>query len=314
MSNSSPRMESAEHPLDVLQAAMRFHNTGEQITLVIITATEGGAVRSKGAMMVVGEDGSRAGYLSGGCIDEDVAARCSAAMTFGQTEHIRYGKGSPFLDIRLPCGGAIELAIIPHPSISVVQAIISKLVSRQAAHYAIGTDGLRHDQSNKQNNFQILPKLKLRIAGKGCEPIALAKLANACGLMADVWTPDVDCAKAAEEYSNVSIETLSVPSELPDHRDDDFTAFALMFHDQDWEVALLEHALAGPAFFVGAVGSRTTHSRRVEALKDRGIPDQRIESIRAPIGLIPSMKDASMLAVSTFAEIVEAYTQQQGAT
>ncbi|MBI1186685.1 MAG: hypothetical protein GC206_05040 [Alphaproteobacteria bacterium] len=53
--------------------------------------------------------------------------------------------------------------------------------------------------------------------------------------------------------------------------DDPSTAFALMFHDPDWEDELLQDALAGPAFFVGAVGARATHARRCERLRNKAV-------------------------------------------
>jgi xanthine dehydrogenase accessory factor len=77
-----------------------------------------------------------------------------------------------------------------------------------------------------------------------------------------------------------------------------------MFHDTNWEAPLLRQALAGPCFYVGAVGSRNTHERRCAALREIGCPEHQITRVRGPVGLIPSMRDASMLAISALAEIV----------
>ncbi|MGB3625931.1 MAG: NTP transferase domain-containing protein, partial [Henriciella sp.] len=93
--------------------------------------------------------------------------------------------------------------------------------------------------------------------------------------------------------------------------DDPYTAFILMFHDTDWETPLLKQVLAGPAFYVGAVGSSKTQARRLDGLRQAGLAEPVLQRVRGPVGLIPSMRDASMLAVSTLAEIVEAYHAQK---
>ena len=78
-----------------------------------------------------------------------------------------------------------------------------------------------------------------------------------------------------------------------------------MFHDHDWEPQILIQALAGPAFYIGAMGSERTHNMRQQALIERGIAAKDIARIEGPIGLIPSMRDANLLALSTLAQIVE---------
>jgi len=83
-----------------------------------------------------------------------------------------------------------------------------------------------------------------------------------------------------------------------------------MMHDHDWEPALLAQALTGDAFYIGAVGSPHTHVKRAALLKASGLHDNDIARIKGPIGLVPSLRDASMLAVSTLAEIIEAFHSQ----
>src|SRR3546814_12810688 len=60
--------------------------------------------------MVVTETDSW-GFLSGGCIESDVARNGRAVIRDGRVRTLVYGKGSPFIDIRLPCGGRIDVAI-----------------------------------------------------------------------------------------------------------------------------------------------------------------------------------------------------------
>ena len=148
------------------------------------------------------------------------------------------------------------------------------------------------------------PKLRLRIAGRSADPVALARLSVAAGINTALWSPDTACISNAETINDLQITHLSSPSELPETQDDEATAFVLMMHDQDWEPALLGPALAGNAFYVGAVGSPSTHVKRRALLAGQGLPASDIDRIHAPIGLVPSLRDASMLAISTLAEII----------
>jgi xanthine dehydrogenase accessory factor len=81
-----------------------------------------------------------------------------------------------------------------------------------------------------------------------------------------------------------------------------------MFHDHDWEAALLKQALASDAFYIGALGSARAHDARCQSLLDLGLFAAQIERIHGPIGIIPSMHDASSLAISVLAEIISEYS------
>lgn len=294
-----PQSSYLEHPEDVLGQCLRWQEaTGA--ALIMVTHTKGGAVRAAGALMAVSSDGDAAGYLSGGCIDTDVALHAVAALKTGEIRQLRYGAGSPFKDLPLPCGGAIEVTIFPEPDVDRIGQCYNTLAARRPAT-------LRLKAPCGEITAHYRPKLRLRIAGRGADAIALARLVRSAGLEADLYlrdSEDMDIARTAGLHRLVALQT---PSDLPPVNDDAWTAFVLMFHDGDWEAPLLKQALAGPAFYIGAVGSRKTQGRRQAALADANVRPEQIARIRGPVGLIPSMRDASMLAVSTLAEIVDTY-------
>ena len=306
---SSQQSPTMEHPLDVLRAAMAFAKAGQAYALAIVTDTEGGAVRAPGAMMAIAESGMSAGYVSGGCIDSDVRVRAQQAIKHNKVEQLKYGKGSPFIDIRLPCGGSIDLTVLPNPDQGIVRKSIQSLEARQTIALNVSAGNLQLDDFETKNeaSFAYRPKLHLRIAGRGVEPLALANIAIAGGLTCELWSPDEDCIAAAEEAENLSSVQLTSPYDLPKFSDSQETAFVLMFHDKEWETALLKQAVAGPAFYIGAVGSKTTHAARNQKLIEAGLSKQELDRIRGPIGLVPSMRDAAMLAYSVLAEIVHEF-------
>lgn len=287
-----------EHAEDVLGQWLEWTASGKA-ALVMVTGTEGGAVRASGALMAVKADGETAGYISGGCIDADVALQAQDALASGQSTSLRYGAGSPFTDLPLPCGGAIDIHVMPVADREAIAACRAALAARKPASLD-GPDGFTA-------HYQ--PKLRLRIAGRGADCLALARVADAAGIETKLQLRDGEDVAAARREGFSDVTALQTPTSLPGLSDDAWTAFVLMFHDADWEPPLLQQALGGPAFYVGAVGSAKTHARRCEALRAAGVGEPQIQRVRGPIGLVPSMRDASMLAVSALAEIVEAYHQ-----
>ncbi|WP_340692894.1 XdhC family protein [Hyphomonas sp.] len=310
MRSASP-LATHEHPQDVLGAALGFAKSGAEVALVIVTATEGGAVRTPGALMAVSRNGDSAGYVSGGCIDADVRLNAVEALNSGQLRKLRYGTGSPFVDIRLPCGGAIDILIVPNVTPDTISIMHDRLDNRETVRFAVLTTGeIAMDAvPGEAPLFRTVykPKLSLRIAGRGADCIALARLASATGFALHLQLPDEADYDAVRSAGVGSVTRLTTPCSLAPVEDDRSTAFVLMFHDAHWEAALLKQALRGPAFFIGAVGSAKTHAKRCESLREAGMSANDIQRIRGPVGLVPSMRDASMLAISTLAEIVEAF-------
>ncbi|GAB5457844.1 MAG: XdhC family protein [Henriciella sp.] len=304
----SPNANNFEHPADVMRAVLDLCASGKRAALAIVMSTLGGSVRAPGAMMAISQEGDMLGYVSGGCIDQDVALRARQALKDSQPKALKYGIGSPFLDIRLPCGGAIDVIVLPDPDPSVLESLVALLEARQPAVLTVCNTRLSVGANQEAGTvtFTYSPKLKLRIAGRGADPVALVRLAAASGIATELWSPEEICLDQVRDLGAVTRHLIQSEA-LPDPDDDTQTAFVLMFHDSEWEPALLENALSGKAFYIGAVGSRETHRRRCEMLSARGVSAAAIDRIHAPIGLIPSMREASSLAVSAFAEIVSEF-------
>lgn len=300
-------LTTGEHPLHVLKRLGEWQEAGIETALVIITGTEGGAVRAPGALLAVNEDQSF-GYISGGCIDADVVLQARRAMAEKSPKSLRYGAGSPFVDLPLPCGGAIKLQICPNPNPVVVRELSKALAARQPASLFLAHDGeIAADKfAAALQRFDYQPPLRLRIAGRGADALALASISSAAGYHTTLQLLDDDDIREARGLGLTDIQRLTSISELPDVNDDPWTAFVLLFHDRDLETPLLIQALNGPAFYIGAVGSRRTHAHRCEALHEAGAREAQIARIHGPIGLVPSLRDASLIAFSTLAEIIEA--------
>ncbi len=307
-------MTSFTHPEDVFSFLSTAQDSATKVALVVVTETVGGGLRAPGALMAVDENGAFAGYVSNGCVDADVVLNAQQAIKEGAARYLTYGAGSPFLDIRLPCGGSLNMIVVPSPDPEVVKSIGTTLEGRKALGIMVSNRGLSilpdaPDETSWDGNelhLRLVPKLRLRLAGRGEELVALGRLAIAADFDVLAQTPDQATVLRAQN-AGVTCQTLTTSQALPPLEDDEWTAFVLVFHDQDWEIPLIRQTLAGPAFWLGAVGSHRTHQVRCEALRDAGVSKADVRRLQGPIGLIPRTRDASMLAVSTLAEIAAAY-------
>ena len=89
--------------------------------LALIHEVLGTSYRTVGTMMAFMADGRRVGSLSSGCIEDDIAEHAKAALTSGQAKSLRYGTGSPFFDLKLPCGGGLSILLVPNPDQAVLR-------------------------------------------------------------------------------------------------------------------------------------------------------------------------------------------------
>jgi xanthine dehydrogenase accessory factor len=106
--------------------------------------------------------------------------------------------------------------------------------------------------------------------------------------------PDV---KVIAEWPDVALPTVGI---------DHYTAFVALTHDPKIDDPGLDAALKSDCFYIGALGSRKTHARRVERLKtERGFTDNDIGRIHSPIGLDIGSVSPAEIAVAIIGEITQ---------
>lgn len=289
----------------VLDFAIERMRAGERVAIVTLVEIEGSSPRPPGAQMAVSETGSWTGYLSGGCIERAVAAEAVAAIEAGRSRRVRYGRGSRYIDISLPCGSAIELIFDVAVALEKLQDIDERLRRRRPAMLEVPLGGPLIDDGGETESFldrHYLPRRRVVIAGLGPVPVLLARLAAQASFDVVLHTPDEVMAEA--------VRGLGIPVALPGETAlagvlDDRTAIVFAFHEHDREERLLPVALESEAFYIGAMGSRTTQEARLAMLRRKGFDEARLERIHGPAGLLPRARSASDLALSILAEIVE---------
>ena len=82
------------------------------------------------------------------------------------------------------------------------------------------------------------------------------------------------------------------------------TALIALTHDPKIDDPALQHALNKKFYYIGALGSKKTHSNRCQRLKDTGFSDEQIKSVHGPIGIKLGGKSAPEIALSIIAQLV----------
>jgi xanthine dehydrogenase accessory factor len=154
-----------------------------------------------------------------------------------------------------------------------------------------------------------VPSQRLVITGAVHISQALAPIGTIVGY--DVVIVDPRTAFASEErFPDVKVIAQWPDEALPSLTVDRYTAFVALTHDPKIDDPALKHALARECFYIGALGSKKTHARRVERLKQAGLSDTDIARIHAPIGLPIGAMSPPEIAIAIMAEITQALRVQ----
>ncbi|MEX3009398.1 XdhC family protein [Hoeflea sp. TYP-13] len=155
-----------------------------------------------------------------------------------------------------------------------------------------------------------VPPARLFVIGAVHISQALAPMARIAGF--DMRVIDPRTAFATEErFANVEL-LAEWPDEVLERQPlDAYTALAAVTHDPKIDDYPLKAALEAGSFYVGALGSRKTHAKRVERLKEQGVSDEQIARIASPIGLDIGAASPQEIAVAILAEIIEALRKRQ---
>ena len=275
--------------------------------LAVIIQQEGSAYRPLGAIMAIYPDGEHLGHVSSGCIEADIVAQSlNAEAPFVA----KYGKGSKFKDLVLPCGGGMDILILPNPDIGVLASANRRLNQRirVALSLNIATGEIQlSDASDTELNGEIFylamkPAQKFFVFGNGQEAVSFAELVAGAGHPIEFHSTDKrmlkQCSIDAQNTHHLVVAEIPHPDQI-----DQWSSVVLFFHEHDLETQILRDALTTPAFYIGAQGSFTAQMARLEALRNAGETEEALARIKGPIGLIPKVRDPQTLAISVLAEI-----------
>ena len=179
-------------------------------------------------------------------------------------------------------------------------------------HLRSGKSGMAETPQGKVFLTVHVPANRMVITGAVHISQALAPMARLLGY--DVTIVDPRTAFASiERFPDVKVIAEWPDKALPPLGIDRYTAFVALTHDPKIDDPALTHALSRDCFYIGALGSKKTHARRVERLKAQGLTDADIARIHAPIGLDIGAVSPAEIAVSIMGEITASLRQAEAA-
>jgi len=178
-----------------------------------------------------------------------------------------------------------------------------------AEHLRSGKSGMEETPQGRVFLTVYVPAAQLVVIGAVHISQALAPIGKLLGY--DVTIVDPRTAFATpERFPDVKVIAEWPDQALPALNVDRYTAFVALTHDPKIDDPALLHALARDCFYIGALGSRKTHARRLDRLKQAGVSDADLTRIHAPIGLDIGAVSPAEIAVAIMAQITERLRQE----
>jgi xanthine dehydrogenase accessory factor len=307
-------------PIDDIRAPLQaVRGAAAPVAIATLVEVDGSAPRDVGAQMLITDD-EYWGFLSGGCIEADVARHGREAMAAGVPRILRYGEGSPWIDIKLACGSGITVLVEPIAvDDSAVVALCDSYTARRPVLWS--SDGsLRRtlpadqimadswDGARYSRYFE--PPLRLVLVGEDGTALSAAALAREMGWQVVMITPG---GPDAPPFPEIAYHSSDAGTAIGATGMDRWTAIAVLSHDREDDESGLAAALASNAFYIGAIGARTRLEGRLARLRRHGVSDAQIARLHAPIGLYGFGKSPREIALSLVAEVAQAFHARSAA-
>ena len=298
-----------EEHRDVIEATA----AGDRVVLATVIDTIRSAPRQPGAKMVVREDGTFTGSVSGGCVEADVVERARQVFAGEEARRVHYGvSDGEAWEVGLSCGGEIDVWV--EEADPALWRDIRSLLDED------GYGMLYTDTNTGEKRLErgVLESTGLRVDGVFAEVVegplrvvvfgaaAAAEPLCAYGRQLGWRTTVVDARPALATPDRVPSADEIVqawPDEAAD-RIDERTVVVTLSHEERLDVPAIAEALRRNARYVGAIGAKRTQERRRAALLEQGFSEDDISRIHGPAGLDLGGRDPAQVALAIAAEIV----------
>ncbi len=314
------------------EQALAWIKDGKAAALATVIQTWGSAPRPVGSQLAISSDAEIYGSVSGGCVEGAVVAEALDALENGENAILEYGvSDEEAFAVGLACGGTIRILVEP---IDVGQGIPLKLlqdvVARRATRTPVAlttniTDWQRTvldysdkpslfdeeksgftDEANTDFHCLYAKPLPLRMIVVGAVHIAqpLIEMARLAGYDTTLVDPR-DAFASNDRFPSVALVKDWPDQALSDLKLTPRTAVITLTHDPKLDDPAIKIALQSDIFYLGCLGSKRTHAKRVDRLMSAGFSVQQIDKIHAPVGADIGSKTPAEIAISIMAEVTE---------
>ena len=329
--------DAASEAVEPLRAAARWLGEGAGVSLATVVETWGSSPRPAGSQLAVREGGDFVGSVSGGCVEGAVVEQALQVMQSGEAESLSFGVTDEMAwEVGLACGGQVRVHVEALVDGEALAALLAARDAREprvwlrwleaerrqllapddfpgleaglaeAARQALRGDVARSVESAEGPVFvqPLNPPLRLVVVGAVHIAQHLADMARGAGYAVTVVDPRGAFASEAR-FPGVALSRAWPEAALREIGLDARSALVALSHDPKIDEPALEVGLATEVFYVGALGSRRTHARRLERLRERGLDEAALARIHAPVGLDIGARSPAEIAVSVLAQITE---------
>lgn len=169
----------------------------------------------------------------------------------------------------------------------------------------LGKSGTIEDQGRQYFLTVQSPPVRILVTGAVHISQALAPMAKILDFEVAIVDPRTAFA-SPERFPKVAVHAVWPDAYLAQHPLDRYTALVALTHDPKIDDVALIAALRADCFYIGALGSRRTHAKRVERLKQAGFGEAEIARIAAPIGLDIGAATPAEIALATLGQLITA--------
>lgn len=317
-------IESADWPafgwIDDIRPALSAALSAQQpAALATLYKVAGSAPRGPGAQMLFtaghGDTIAASGYFSGDCIEGDVASHARQVLADGQPRRLHYGMGSPWIDLRLRCGGALHVLVERiAPDSPAAHALLRHAAERRSCTWisdgetqAVSADTgplLELDEDPFRLARRYDPARRLIVSGGDPGALAAAQLGALAQFETILLRPDGP--HAAPPFA-VSQYLRQEPADALAHlKVDRWTAYLGATHEDHHDLGGCLAALRGGAGYVGMIGAKSRAAQRVAALQAAGATPDDLARLRLSPGVPGLGKSPWEVATGILAEIMEA--------
>ncbi|MFJ5841691.1 XdhC family protein [Streptomyces shenzhenensis] len=293
---------------------------GRPVALARLVDRDGPGSRPLGATMAVAEDGTWRGSLSGGCVEGIVLDATRAVLAGAAPQVTAVSPGDHLLpwEETPVCAGELRVLITPAPPEPVHSAITTALAEdrpltvrvglRPPYHWSTAATADQLPDMGPAFTEELTGRPRLLLVGATDLAAVLATLAGTVHRKAVVLDP-----RPTHVASGTFTGAADVVRAWPDHwiarhplgvRD----AVVSLSHDPRIDDCALRAALAGPAGYVAALGSRATHTQRLRRLADA----PGLDRLTGPAGLDLGAASLAESALSILAELVAVDNARDG--
>ncbi|MBS1543802.1 MAG: XdhC family protein [Bacteroidetes bacterium] len=330
---------------DLLPEITSWLSVRKPFAMARVIQTWGSSPRPVGSALIINADGAMAGSVSGGCVEGHVVKEAKGVIGGKTGKKLSYGvTDDEAWSVGLTCGGKVQvyLQYFDGDEAAMKQMLVALKENRSGVMVTALKDGATEnsflttdgkwygaslpadvatragealtrrthetmESGGVQYFLQVFPRRsQMLIIGAAHITADLVQLAQ----WHDFETIVIDPRGAFADKTHFTVEPdrihVNYPSEvLNDYPLDNFTYAVILSHDPKIDDNALQILLKKPLAYIGALGSRKTHEKRIDRLRGAGFSEAEIGKVEAPIGIDINAQGAREIALAIMGSVVK---------